>query len=94
MKEIKPHYEKIIFVCTNKRDNGEVCCADKGSCELHKKMKAYVKEQGLSDTIRVSKSGCQDLCSSGITVSVYPDNKVYGRVTEEDIITIVEEAKK
>ncbi|MBI3119276.1 MAG: (2Fe-2S) ferredoxin domain-containing protein [Candidatus Hydrogenedentes bacterium] len=84
-------YEKIVFVCTNQRAPGErVCCAGRGSIDLHAKLKELVKARGLRTRIRVSKSGCMDRCEFGPNIMVFPDNVWYSAVTEADLEAIVE----
>ena len=85
----KPYYEKHIFVCVNSREVPEESCGPKNSAEIHKRLKDYVKEHGLRDKIRVSKSYCMDLCSHGPVVSIYPENVVYKKVTLDDVNEII-----
>ena len=87
MRELPKIHRKLILVCTNVREDGTECCAQKGSIELHKKLKAAMKEADIS--IRVSKSGCLDRCSTGATVVIQPDDIWLGNVTEADIPEIV-----
>ena len=69
-------FQKILLVCTNCREPGErVCCAERGSADLHADLKQWVKEQRLQRYIRVCKSGCMDRCESGPNVLVMPDNQ-------------------
>lgn len=75
------------MVCTNCRDDGRECCAQKGSIDLHQKLKEAIKE--VAHDVRVSKSGCLDRCSTGATVVIMPDNICLGSVTEADIPEIV-----
>lgn len=87
MQDIGKKYKKVVFVCTNQKENGKECCAMKGAKELHLKLKEEMKKTDL--TIRVSKSGCLDRCAEGVTVSIQPDDVWLGGVTEEDIPEIV-----
>ena len=87
MKEPLLRYKKLVLVCTNLRENGEECCAQKGSVELHKKLKETVKL--LDPAIRVSKTGCLGNCKSGASVVIMPDDIWLGAVTEEDIPEIL-----
>lgn len=90
MKKIKPYYKKQIFVCINIREDPDrESCGKKNSEEIHKRLKAYVKENGLKNKVRVSKSSCQDLCALGPVVSIYPDNVTYSRVSLEDLKEII-----
>ena len=84
-------YRKILFVCVNKREPHEACCAHRESEAIAAALKARVKALGFSRTIRVSKSGCQDLCAKGPNVMVFPDYHWYHGVTQDDIERIVQD---
>ena len=87
-------YQKILFVCVNRRGAGEACCAHRESEALAEALKARVKALGLSRRIRVSKSGCQDLCAKGPNVMVFPDYVWYHGVTSADIEPIVQDVTR
>ncbi len=87
MQDIGKKYKKVVFVCTNQKENGKECCAMKGAKELHAKLKEEMKKADL--TVRVSKSGCLDRCFDGVTVAIMPDDVWLGGVTESDIPEIV-----
>jgi (2Fe-2S) ferredoxin len=91
-----PHRERYLFVCTNRREEGNPkgSCAQKGSEALVKKLKEALLKQGLSGRLRACSSSCLDLCESGATVLQEPEHAVYGKVTEADIPAIVEAAAK
>ncbi len=59
----------------------------KGAKELHLKLKEEMKKTDL--TVRVSKSGCLDRCSEGVTVTIQPDDIWLGGATESDIPEII-----
>ena len=85
-----PH-GKIIFVCTNWREEGErVCCASRCGVELHARLKALVKERGYRTKIRVSKSGCMDRCEEGANMMVFPDNVWLSGMTDADLEGLVD----
>ena len=84
-------YRKILFVCVNRREPHQTCCSHRGSEAIAAALKARIKELGLSREGRVSKSGCQDLCSRGPNVMVFPGDIWYDGVTLEDVERIVEE---
>ena len=89
MKQADIPYKRMVFVCVNKRDNGEACCADRLSEQILVSLKDRVKHLGLAGKIRVSKSGCQDLCAKGPNVMVFPDNVWYHGVTQDDVERII-----
>ncbi|MBK0391126.1 (2Fe-2S) ferredoxin domain-containing protein [Ramlibacter algicola] len=86
------YYERHIFFCTNKRTNGENCCADHNAQEGFDRCKAQVKAQGLAGPgkVRVNKAGCLDRCSAGPVCVVYPEAVWYTYVDAQDIDEIVE----
>ena len=85
-------YRKIVFVCTNERSSdGPPCCSGRGSVGLHAELKARVKALGLGRVIRVSKSGCLNLCAQGPNIMVFPDNTWYSGVAEVDLDTVLTE---
>jgi (2Fe-2S) ferredoxin len=91
-----PHRDRYLFVCTNRRadDNPKGSCAQKGSEELAKKLKAALLQRGASARIRACTSGCLDLCEIGATVLQEPEHVVYGGVTLDDVDAIAEAADK
>ena len=78
-------YRKIAFVCVNRREAPEACCAQRGGEAIAEALKGRVKAAGLARHIRVSKSGCQDVCAKGPSVMVFPDGVWYYGVTLDDI---------
>ena len=57
--------------------------------KIREKLKKAVKDQGLSDRVRVSRSGCLDVCAEGPNVLMMPDNVWFKQVTEEDVEEIL-----
>lgn len=85
-----PH-EKIIFVCTNRREPGDrICCAAGGGCELRDTLKEMVKARGLKGKVRVSASGCMDKCEDGPNVMIFPDNIWLSGVRTNDLQPILD----
>ena len=85
MEQTQVPYQRIVFVCINRRTAPEACCAERDSEAIAERLKARVKELGLSRLVRVSKSGCQDVCAKGPNVMVFPDYAWYHGVTIEDV---------
>jgi (2Fe-2S) ferredoxin len=88
-----PHYEKHVFVCTNRRDPGNPkgCCAEKGSEAIRGEFKRLIAEKGLRGRMRANAAGCLDQCARGPSVVVYPEQVWYTVRTPEDVRVIVEE---
>ena len=89
-----PHRERYLFVCTNRRpdDNPKGSCAQKGSEELVKSLKAAILRRGGATRIRACASGCLDLCEIGASIVQEPEHVAYGHVTLADIDAIAEAA--
>ncbi len=82
-------FERIIFVCCNEREPGEDACANRGSVEIQKRLKEYVKDHGLKERLRVSRAMCLGLCSIGPNVCVMPDNAWYHHVSVDDLPKLI-----
>lgn len=89
MHDLGAKFDKMVLVCLNQRTDGRACCADKGSAEVHARLKQWVRDQGLAGRIRVSKTGCLDHCAQGTAVVVLPEFRWYGGVTVEDVDQII-----
>lgn len=89
MKDIDTGYRRLILVCINERQEGEAACAQRGSSEIHRRIKEAVKARGLSRVIRVTRSRCLGQCQKGPTVAIYPENRWYGSVSLKDVETIL-----
>ena len=92
MQAVPPKFRKYLFVCENEREK-DTCCGASGK-RIREVLKELVKEKGLSGDIRVSRSGCLDVCSEGPNVLLMPDNLWFKRVTEKDVPRILESALK
>ena len=91
MEKGRVPYQRILFVCINQRQPHEACCAHKESEAIAAALKARVKALGLSRLVRVSKSGCQDLCAKGPNVMVFPGDVWYQGVTPGDVERIIQD---
>jgi (2Fe-2S) ferredoxin len=92
--EITPSkFAKYIFVCENERPAGEACCQPEGT-RIRESLKQLVKDRGLAAKIRVSRSGCHDVCAEGPSVLIMPDNVRLSRASAADIHSILELAQR
>ncbi len=91
-----PHRERYLFVCTNRRpdDNPKGSCAQKGSEEIVKSLKAALLRRGAAVRVRACASGCLDLCEVGAAIVQEPDHIAYGNVTVADVEEIAEAAER
>ena len=87
-------YLKHLYVCLNRREAGKACCAASEAEAIHQKLKAYIQANGLKGKVRVSASGCMDLCAQGPNVMVYPDYRWYSHVTLQEVDRLIEEELK
>ena len=70
---------------------GGTGCTSSGSAALEDEFTAQIEANGLSEEVKVVRTGCFGLCSLGPVVIVYPDGTFYSRVEEKDVKEIVEE---
>lgn len=84
-------FEKHIFICTNQKPEGKVCCGEKNGMALVEKFREVLAEKGLKGKIRAQRSGCLDACKFGPALVIYPEGTYYKNVQESDVIRIVEE---
>jgi (2Fe-2S) ferredoxin len=85
-------YERHIFFCLNKRDDGRQSCSDCNAESMQAHAKKRVKALGLAGPgkVRVNKAGCLDRCELGPVAVVYPEGVWYTYVDSNDIDEIVE----
>jgi (2Fe-2S) ferredoxin len=89
-------YETLVLVCTNQRAPGERAgCASHGRCGalLRDKLKEGAAARGWKGKVRVSASGCLDVCEDGPNVVVIgPDgSKTWmKRVSEADVPAVLD----
>jgi (2Fe-2S) ferredoxin len=85
----------MVFVCTNVRTNGpRVSCGAIGGAELKDRLKTLVKEHGMADRIRVSASGCMDVCEEGLNVMVFPESRWICGASADDAESIFERIRE
>ena len=91
MEQAALPYRRIAFVCVNRRPPQETCCAHQQGEAIAAALKERIKSLGLARWVRVSKSGCQDLCAKGPNVMVFPEGVWYHGVTLDDVDRIVDD---
>ncbi len=78
-------YERHAFVCYWGKD-----CGPNGGRKVGDALKAAAKAGGITDRVRVNKSGCLNQCDSGPMMVVYPEAVWYSKVTLDDVDEILE----
>lgn len=86
------YYKHHVFVCTNKRPNGEPCCQDYESQQARDYLKKKAKEIQVhgKGNCRINSAGCLDRCDEGPVMVVYPEEVWYTWVDQEDLDEIFE----
>ncbi len=86
------YYQRHVFFCLNRRDDGAACCCDHDAEAMFEHAKRQVKLQGLNGQgkVRVNRAGCFDRCGEGPLLVVYPEAVWYTFIDREDIDEIIE----
>lgn len=75
--------KRHVLVCTSQH------CNQKGAMDVLGRLRLEVIRRGLDTEIMVNNCGTIDLCDIGPNMVIYPDNIIYGGVTQQDIPDIV-----
>ena len=86
------YYQQQVFFCTNRRDDGQACCADHQAGRGCAYLKRRTKELGLAGQggVRINRCGCLGRCDLGPVVVVYPQGVWYSYVDEADLEEILQ----
>ncbi|HEX2530606.1 MAG TPA: (2Fe-2S) ferredoxin domain-containing protein [Burkholderiaceae bacterium] len=87
-----PFYKHHVFICTNKREDGSVCCANGGAQGALEHLRKRIKELNLlgKGKVRLNSSGCLGRCDEGPIIVIYPEEVWYNYVDNEDIDEIID----
>ena len=78
-------YRSHVLVC------GGTGCTSSGSVKIIEEFERELAATGLTEEVKVVKTGCFGLCALGPVVIVYPEGSFYSRVKAEDVKEIVDE---
>ena len=78
-------YERHVLVC------GGTGCTSSGSPKIIAKLEEEFAAKGLTDKVKIVKTGCFGLCERGPIMIVYPEGSFYSRVGVDEITRIVDE---
>lgn len=78
-------YQRHVFVCCFGKT-----CPNRSGAEIAGLLKQKAKAAGITDRIRVNRSGCLNQCATGPSIVVYPENIWYAGVRAEDVDEIFE----
>ena len=70
---------------------GGTGCTSSGSDKIAKRLQEEIDKNGLTDEVKVVRTGCFGLCALGPIMIVYPEGTFYSMVKEDDIAEIVSE---
>ncbi|MCB1734405.1 MAG: NAD(P)H-dependent oxidoreductase subunit E [Gammaproteobacteria bacterium] len=87
------YYERHVFFCTNRRDDGRASCGDCHAQEMRDYAKKRCKSLELTGKgkVRINSAGCLDRCGEGPVIVVYPEAIWYSYIDEEDLDEIIDE---
>lgn len=87
-----PYFERHVFFCLNKREDGRNSCGDHGAEKAQKHCKRRIKDLNLSGAgkIRINQAGCLDRCEEGPVLVIYPEGTWYTYVDNSDIDDIID----
>ncbi len=87
--EEKIPYKCYVLVCTFDRHGARKSCEDGNGSEIRQLLKDEVRHRGWNKDVRVSKTGCLNLCGKGPNVMIQPQNIWFSDVKEKDVIDIL-----
>ena len=76
-------YRSHVLVC------GGTGCTSSGSQQIIETLEKEIAVQGLTDEVKVVRTGCFGLCALGPIVTIYPEGACYTHVSVEDVEEIV-----
>lgn len=92
MQIIKP--KKHLFICSRHREEGNECCAHKGSLDLILALKKEVIKLGLAKEIFITNAGCLGYCQQGITGVLYPEGEFLFHMDQMSIVEIIKKLQR
>lgn len=78
-------YRSQVLIC------GGTGCTSSGSDKIAKRLQEEIDKNGLTDEVKVVRTGCFGLCALAPIMIVYPEGTFYSMVKEDDIAEIVSE---
>ena len=84
----QPH-KRQIFVGINNRHGESPSCAYSGCEEIVEELRKAATDLNLKGKLRVTRSGCLDVCVFGPNMMIWPVGLWHMNVTEDDVPEIV-----
>ena len=83
------YYRRHVFVCENKRTDGECCANHQSGLKLLRALMKEKQKHGAGG-VRINRAGCLDRCAHGPVMVIYPDGIWYRYENETDLREIAE----
>jgi NADH:ubiquinone oxidoreductase subunit E len=77
-----------IYICQGSK------CSKRGSRELYKNLKHYLKGKGLKNEIELIVTECTDRCKYAPVLAAQPSNIWLKEYTAKDVVQLVEDILK
>ena len=81
-------YRSHVLVC------GGTGCTSSNSQAIIEALETQIAEKGLSEEIKVIRTGCFGLCALGPIMIVYPEGSFYSQVKVEEALEKIRKANK
>ncbi|TVR20859.1 MAG: NADH-quinone oxidoreductase subunit NuoF [Anaerolineaceae bacterium] len=83
-QEAKQQYRHHVYVCVG------AACLSAGSADVQARLEAEVAGRSIAGGCAVHGGGCRGLCVAGPTVTIEPDNVLYGQIKPDDVADILD----
>lgn len=74
---------KVYYICTSEK------CKKRGSKEISKALREYVKDHDLEDSVGVIRTHCTDNCKHGPVVCIHPGSEWHFNVDESKALSLL-----
>lgn len=79
--------QNTIYICQGSK------CSKRGSRDLYKNLKHYLKSKGIKHEIELIVTECTDRCKYAPVLAAQPANIWLNEYTAEDVVKLVEELR-
>ena len=79
--------DNTLYICQGSK------CSKRGSRELYKNLKQYLKSKGIKDDIELIVTECTDRCKYAPVLAAQPANIWLKEYTAKDVVKLVEELR-
>ncbi len=79
--------KNTLYICQGSK------CSRRGSRELYKNLKQYLKSKGLKDEIELIVTECTDRCKFAPVLAAQPANIWLKEYSAKDVVKLIEDLK-